>query len=97
SIRVGYKDNFPQNFYYNEHHDYVHLVISYQSYEGNNHFYYTHPLMWNTWKEIGWCTKADQKVGVWKYYDKSGILYKTVDYMIPRKKEKEEIGLRSGQ
>ena len=98
SIRVMYDNDLLQHFYgYNEK-NYTHLLVKY--YETNivssyhNERYMRRrgrPTMMRELlpkiKVLGQYNLAGQKMGTWKYFDENRVIYKTENYLIPRKEE----------
>lgn len=103
SIRVEYSDNKLQTFFGYGDKNYTHLQIAYYP-ENEVAFYiqrrsygYHHPYSMQDGlpkiKELGQYNDLKERIGVWKYFDNHGKLYKTINYIIPRKEKEDEIVL----
>ena len=103
SIRVIYSDNNTQDMYGYGAIDYTHFKIRYYDADEAADMTYQHyplrryrhlyPYFVSTpaVKECGLYTKANEKIGIWKHFNKTGDLYKTENYLIAWKEDEEEI------
>jgi antitoxin component YwqK of YwqJK toxin-antitoxin module len=97
SIRIDYTDDLLQKFYGYGNNVYTQLQIRYYDTESTMIFtefnrgriVLTHPP--RRIKALGQYNQANQKIGVWKHYDRNGIFYKTENFIIPRKEEDDNV------
>ena len=101
SICVSYSNDLLENLYGYRGEDYSHLHIRYyeqeEKIELNISEYYgiihsTHPEVRRI-KELGQYNMKNEQIGVWKHFNKQNVLYKTENFVIPRKEE-EIVGMR---
>jgi hypothetical protein len=38
-------------------------------------------------RELGQYNRGGERIGTWKHYDRNGVLYETVSYIVPRKED----------
>ena len=106
SIQVVYKNDHLEHFYGFGDENFVHLHIAYHeveelellsfnilSYRGYDPRRKTE--MERKIEQLGQFNKNNQKVGLWKHFDKNNRLYKTENYILPWKDEEEIVGLES--
>ncbi len=85
SIQIKFQSNLFQDFYVNDSHLHVsyHLPTMMLDRGFNNSI----KLGMRRVRAIGQYNFANEKIGVWKYYNVEGLLYKTENYLIPWKEE----------
>ena len=106
SICVKYTNNKLYDFYGYGSADYAHVQISYQpstalfflDHYNNYYAYRTHRSFADltpqlTVKSIGEYNRDGAKMGEWSHYNEQGQLYKTENFIIPRKEQPEITGL----
>ncbi len=91
SIGVEYKENLLQNFYGYSKPYFTHLKITYNT-EVPSQFLINNWRWEHQAKTIGQYTKDGKRKGEWLYYNESGLLYKTENYLIPYKVEELATG-----
>lgn len=100
SIRIIYTENNVRHFYGYGLMDYTHLEVEYYTaeevalfspvgvnYAWNGIDFTPKPIV----KRLGRYNKDEMKVGEWKYFNEQSALYKTENYIIPRKEEEIQI------
>lgn len=102
SISINYSNNVVHDFYGYGEQDFTHLQISYHQAPVdlalNNFDFYSRSmyssklndepiLMTPKIKEFGQINQNDMKFGIWKHYDQRNQLYKTENFILPRKEE----------
>ncbi|MEO8148636.1 MAG: hypothetical protein ABI723_13405 [Bacteroidia bacterium] len=98
SIKVTYANNNLQNFYGYSPLDFTHLQICYfskpaiiddiRSFSLSHHLYGGEPAP--VIKEYGQYNKANERIGVWKHYNKNRELCRIENYILARREDDED-------
>jgi hypothetical protein len=96
SIKAVYSNDQLHDFYGYSFLDYTHLHLRYHAIEAQNRIPQylikgrrmttPQPLL----KELGQYNRNNEKIGIWKHYNKQGLLCKTEDFILPQKEEDEK-------
>lgn len=95
SLLITYNDDRVQTIQGSGYGNYTHLQFNYYNMQNNLELYLSHRGMDTRIKTLGERNQMGQKIGVWKHYNIDGQLYKTEDFILPRKDEEEEAALTS--
>lgn len=90
SLLITYNDDKIQAIQGKGYADYIHLQFNYHNAK-DNWVQYLSARGWDARiKSVGERNQAGHKIGVWKHYDFYSQLYKTENFILPRKDEEEE-------